>query len=82
MQFGYTSTDLTRISGDQIPSISELLSFLASEGDPGNNHMSFGLAGPDRIVRWQLTQVNSVPEPTSLTMLVLGSSTVLVRRRS
>lgn len=82
-QFGLASTDLSRLSGIDVPSADEILSFLVSEGTQATNFLSFG--GADTI-RWSLSSfaVVVIPEPSTGLLIGFGlmASGLFMRQRS
>jgi len=69
MQFGLVSSDLSRLTGTELPTLEELLGFAIGEGTQATNFLSFG--GADSI-RWNLTSLSFLPIPEPSTLLLVG----------
>ena len=73
-QLGFSSDDPSRLSSDAIPTVSELLGFLASEADHNLNVITFDVAGAtiEDDIRWNVSSFTAVPEPSTALLLGLG----------
>ncbi len=81
IQHGYQSNDPTRLIDDGVPTQTELMNFLPSEGSGGPNHLAFNGTDGFLVLRWNVDTAETVPEPAAILLLATSVAAAFGRTR-